>query len=424
MSTTQFAVSLIAFVLPRPIRRIITSRLGAPIALLLGLILAGSGILTIDWSSGRPKLDIDRERAQEVSRRVAGRVQSVRALMGETHDGPRLSVLLSELAGLNQPSGDLLSAAVDVQSDEMSSPHLERLVHLERSAPPSSPDLQGSQSSEAVRIASLNLSTLGVDSLTNPAVMGILVDAIGRFEVVVIQELRSGDDTMVPTLVSMVNAHGARYSYLLDPRLGRQQTHLQDAFLFDTTRIEVDMRSISLVSDSRNWLERQPMMARFRVRGVPPEHAFTFTLVSARTNPDAAERDLDALADVFVSVQRNGSGEDDVVLLGGLNVSPPRMGSLGRLANATAAITGVPTNTRQTHTSANILFDSAATVEYTGRAGVLPWMTEYGLSLEQALTVSEQLPVWAEFSVYEGGTAGWARLPSELSRRAESSLVR
>jgi hypothetical protein len=100
------------------------------------------------------------------------------------------------------------------------------------------------------------------------------------------------------------------------------------------------------------------------------------------------------------------------------------MGPLGRLANATAAITDVPTNTRQTHTSANILFDAAATVEYTGRAGVLSWTTEYGLSLEQALTVSEQMPVWAEFSVYEGGTVPLARLPSELSRGAESSLVR
>jgi deoxyribonuclease-1-like protein len=423
MSTSQFVISLIAFALPGPIRRIITSRLGAPIALLFGLILAGSGILTIDWSSGRPKLDIDEERAQQVSQRVAGRVQSVRALMGETHDGPRLSVLLGELAGLNQPSGSLLSAAVGGQNGEASSSYLERLVHLERSAPPSSVDMHGARSSETIRIASLNLSALGADSLTNPVVMSILGDAIRRFEVVAIQELRSGDDAMVPMFVSMVNAHGARYSYLLDPRLGRQQTHLQDAFLFDTTRIEVDMRSISLVSDSRNWLERQPMVARFRTRGIPPEHAFTFTLVSARTNPDAAERNLDALAEVFVSVQRNGSGEDDVVLLGGLNVSPSPVGQLIRLANATAAVTGVPTNTRQTHMAGNILFDSAATVEYTGRAGVLNWMTEYGLSLEQALTVSEQLPVWAEFSVYEGGAVPLARLPSELSRRADS-LVR
>jgi deoxyribonuclease-1-like protein len=184
------------------------------------------------------------------------------------------------------------------------------------------------------------------------------------------------------------------------------------------------MRSIYSASDSRGLLDRQPMVARFRVREVPPGQAFTFTLVSAPTNPAPADSVLDALAEVFVGVQRNGSGEDDVILLGSLNVSSHRSGRLGRLANVSAVITGMPTNTRQTHTSANILFDSAATVEYTGRSGVLNWMTEYGLTVEQALTVSEHLPVWAEFSVYEGGTGPLARLPSEMSRHAENPLVR
>jgi hypothetical protein len=266
MSTAQFAISLFAFALPKPIRRIITSRLGAPIALLSSLILVASGILTVDWSSGRPKLEVDRERTQELSQRVSGRVQSVRALMGETHDGPRLAVLLSELAGLHQPSGHLLTAAVGSQSAELGSPHLEHPVHPEHSPPPSSPDSLSSRSGAAVRIASLNLNTFGAAQMASPEVMGILVDVIRRFEVVAIQEFRPVDDAMMPTFVSMINAHGARYSYLVDPQLGRPQNHSQGAFLFDTTRIEVDMRSIYSASDSRGLLDRQPMVARFRVR--------------------------------------------------------------------------------------------------------------------------------------------------------------
>jgi hypothetical protein len=38
---------------------------------------------------------------------------------------------------------------------------------------------------------------------------------------------------------------------------------------------------------------------------------------------------------------------------------------------------------------------------YTGRWGVLDLAAELGLSMEQALDVSDHLPVWAEFSALE-----------------------
>ena len=53
----------------------------------------------------------------------------------------------------------------------------------------------------------------------------------------------------------------------------------------------------------------------------------------------------------------------------------------------------------------NIVFDRNATVEYTGRSGVLDFAKEFSLTQEQALEVSDHMPVWAEFSVYEGGAA-------------------
>jgi hypothetical protein len=53
----------------------------------------------------------------------------------------------------------------------------------------------------------------------------------------------------------------------------------------------------------------------------------------------------------------------------------------------------------------NILFDRRATVEYTGRSGVLDMIRELDLTRQEALEVSEHLPVWAEFSSYENGQA-------------------
>jgi hypothetical protein len=54
----------------------------------------------------------------------------------------------------------------------------------------------------------------------------------------------------------------------------------------------------------------------------------------------------------------------------------------------------------------NILFDRRATVEYTGRCGVVDLIRELDLTPQAALEISEHLPVWAEFSSYENGQRG------------------
>ena len=145
------------------------------------------------------------------------------------------------------------------------------------------------------------------------------------------------------------------------------------------------------------------MVARFRVRGVPADKAFTFNLVDIHTDPDETATELDALADVFVGVQRNGSGEDDVILLGDLNVDEYHLGRLGQLPNIGHAITGVTTNTRRDKMYDNIVFDRRATTEYTGKWGVLDLMKEFDLTEKAALEVSDHCPVWAEFSMFESG---------------------
>jgi hypothetical protein len=68
-----------------------------------------------------------------------------------------------------------------------------------------------------------------------------------------------------------------------------------------------------------------------------------------------------------------------------------------------AAISGVPTNTRQTKQYDNLVFHMPATGEYRNRSGVFDFMREYNLTQEQALQVSDHLPVWAEFSIHEDG---------------------
>jgi deoxyribonuclease-1-like protein len=421
-STAQLAVSLFAFALPFPIRRVITSRLGAPIALLVVTALISSGIFTLQWSSGRPRLEVDRERTAEIKHRVSSRVQSVRNVMGESHDGPRLAALLGELAGLNQATRPPFPLETSLPATSPESPP----AHQSDSTPPNqrgAAEPAGFQASEVIRIASLDLQAWDTARMGHSGEQGILGDMIRRFEIVAIQQFRYSGNTALHRFVSVVNADGARYSYLPGPWLRGTDNTTQDAFLYDTDRIEVDLGSVYAVTDPRGFLQQTPIVARFRVRGVPPERAFTFTLVNVHTHPDRAAGELDALADVFVGVQRNGSGEDDVMLVGSLHLGSQSPGRLGLVPNITAAIPLDPANPRHNPTGANILLDAAATVEYTGRWGTLNPIAEYRLSGDHPMALFPPL-VWAEFSVFEGDASPVARLPAEMSPHSSARLFR
>lgn len=401
-STAQRVVGLALTGMPAPVRNVAASRRGAPLLLLLVTGLLVSGLITITWSNGLPKVSLDRQRAGQVKEAVAERVESAKERWTDAGGQGGILDALGGLVGPTAPSPDAPPAA-NVPSTPAPAP----------AAPPPAAPLAGPATypvaatpRPTVLIASFNIQVFGTSKLQKTPVMAVLADIVRRFDVVAIQEVRSTDDTVVPQFVTLINSAGRAYDFVIGPRLGRTNSKEQYAILFDTTRIEVDPRSVYTVPDPQDFLHREPLVARFRVRGVPPNQAFTFTIVDIHTDPDETDTELNALGDVFVSVQRNGTGEDDVILLGDLNVDEYHLGNLGRLPGIGYAISGVPTNTRRNKTYDNIVFDRRTTVEYTGRSGVLDMMTAYGLSEDQALEVSDHLPVWAEFSAYEGWSGG------------------
>jgi deoxyribonuclease-1-like protein len=261
------------------------------------------------------------------------------------------------------------------------------------------------QAGGTIRICSFNIQVFGTSKLKKPQVMDVLAKVVRRFDVVAIQEVRSTDDSVVPKFIEMVNADGSQYDFIIGPRLGRTNSKEQYAVLFNAARIEVDRASAYTYPDPKDLLHREPLVARFRVRGVPADKAFSFNLVDIHTDPDETATELDALADVFVGVQHNGNGEDDVILLGDLNVDEYHLGRLGQLPDIGHAITGVKTNTRRDKMYDNIVFDRRATTEYTGQWGVVDLQKEFNLTQQAALEVSDHCPVWAEFSAYESGMA-------------------
>ena len=250
---------------------------------------------------------------------------------------------------------------------------------------------------DAVLIASFNIQVFGESKIAKPQVVNVLTQVVRNFDVVAIQEVRAKSDGIIPQFVKAINADGSRYHYVIGPRLGRTVSKEQYTFIYDTNRIEVDATSIDTVPNPGDRLHRPPLHTRFRTRINPPQMAFTFWLVDIHTDPDEVPQEIDALADVFSSMLTLRPDEDDVIVLGDLNAGPPQFGRFKKMPNAAWAISNATTNTHRTKTYDNLIFDKTTTREYLGRSGVLDLQSTYGLTLDQALEVSDHNPVWAAF---------------------------
>jgi deoxyribonuclease-1-like protein len=267
---------------------------------------------------------------------------------------------------------------------------------------------------ETIRVASFHVNVLGSSKLDKTHVTDSLARLMRRFDVVALQGIRSRDDSILPRLVEAINNTGANYDFVIGPRLPREsregspgETYQEQyAFVFDRASLEVDRSQLYTIDDPDDLMRREPLTAWFRVRGPSEDDAFTFSLVNVHVDPDFTNDELAALSSVFTAVQGDGRGEDDVILLGNFQSSEREFEPLKTIRGVDWVITGTPTDVMGTTQKSNIVFSSTATLEYQGRGGVLDFLREFNLSESVAREVSNEMPVWAEFSILENGKPG------------------
>jgi len=72
----QQAVGLASPVLPAPVAKVVGTRWGSRLFILLVPFLLATGVLTISWNNGIPSVNFDRARAWVVGQQVSQRVES------------------------------------------------------------------------------------------------------------------------------------------------------------------------------------------------------------------------------------------------------------------------------------------------------------------------------------------------------------
>ena len=295
---------------------------------------------------------------------------------------------------------------------------IDRIAVRPRGAAATSADAPVVPVTATIRIASFDLDGFGPAKLARPEMVRELADILRRFDLTAVQEIRSPRDDTMLRLIDQLNSTGRHYDYIIGPRRGNGAAAEQFAYIFDTATIETDRTSVYTIDDPGRRLSHEPLVAAFRVHGPPPNEAFTFTLINAHVEHATTATELDALADAYRAVRGDGRGEDDVLIVGNLNVDDRHLGPLGSLPSIATVLTATPTTARGTKMCDNMLYNRQATVEFTGRAGVLDVLSELNLTMAQTLELSDHLPIWAEFSAYEGGQPGhFAERPDPDARR-------
>lgn len=269
-----------------------------------------------------------------------------------------------------------------------------------------------------IRIGSFKLNSSITEGPVNASI-DLVADICRRYDAIAFQEVSSVDNSWLAQLTDRMNAMGATgtssvvaagqqaqgtgtsYSFVSD-REQNVGSKVQSAIVYNRATLELDQSQWYNVNDPDNLLSRKPIVAWFRARGPEPERALTFTLANLKINPARSDQELMYLAELFRAIRNDGRGEDDVLIVGDFNAGDAGLQPIRKLAGLTWVVSNKPTDTEHKSQFDNLVFSEAATVEFTGRGGVFDFMRFYNLRLDDALSISEHMPVWAEFSIIEG----------------------
>lgn len=254
-----------------------------------------------------------------------------------------------------------------------------------------------------VKIASWAMDGFGPTKLASGIVQKNLARVIRQFDVVALQQIASIERDLVPRMVELINQGDRRYDFVMGQSTGPKNRQEQLAFIFDTTRLQVDRRQTYTLEDPANQIAFDPLVAWFRSVGPPSSQAWTFSLVNFRIDLARAPSEVALLRETLSAIRGDGRGEDDVVLAGLFQADDAYLvPSLGG-DHFKAAVRTHPTDIFGRYQTCNIMMDSQSTTEFLGRGGVYDYQRVHDLTLSEAESVTSHLPVYAEFTAWEGG---------------------
>lgn len=256
----------------------------------------------------------------------------------------------------------------------------------------------------SLRILSFNANPLQEAKLNHPGRLEALVRLCRGFDIIALQNIQTDRPACLRQLRDQLNVGGRYYEVALASEGRWPPGRPMSAFVYDRATVEIDLSKLCWLEDSKGRLYERPLVGVFRARGVHPSEAFTFALVAVSFRPQAPSDNVALLEQLYQTVGKQYPGEDDIILVGTLYVPWTPLEQWAQKSDVAWALGCSELGwTEGTLCSDNIVFPLRATVEYTGRSGRVDLVQELGLGVQDAMEFSDHSPIWAEFSIYEGG---------------------
>ena len=257
-----------------------------------------------------------------------------------------------------------------------------------------------------IRIASFKM-TADAQPQSDSQATHVLTHLCSQFDIVAFQEINSRSEAWLAQIGDNVRAatNGVVNFRAISDRSQIETGQPQFAILFNTSTLDLDQSQWYSVNDPDNLLAREPLVGWFRAKNVPTEEAFTFTLANIQLDNHRPDLELGYIGDLFRAIRNDGRGEDDVIIVGNFNAGDRGLSPLRKRAGLNWVVYDTPTSTDKTNQFDNLVFSQNATVEFTGQGGVLDFLAAYNLRYDQAIAISDHMPIWAEFSAVEGNEA-------------------
>lgn len=253
----------------------------------------------------------------------------------------------------------------------------------------------------ALRIGSLNITKLTREKYKKPNVTRLLMDMGQQCDLIALQGLQPQEEEILLEWSESLTPYGLHFDYLVGPIVGRGNDTQRFAFLFNSRKIETDRKALYTVQDPQDLIAFDPLVAWFRVRGIDPTRAFTFSLANLQLNEPSVGNEQAILRELTKSLRNDGRQEDDIILIGSIECLAEQLplhqeGWVG-------ALTKTATDPSRQRFRDNIILHPVATEEYQMKAEVFDFLRAYNLTLEEALGISQHMPLWGEFAAVEGG---------------------
>ena len=254
-------------------------------------------------------------------------------------------------------------------------------------------------STNKIKIAAFNIQVFGVSKAGKQNVMEVLSNIARNFDIIAIQEIRDASQTTMPAYKDRINSlDGPDYDFIISERLGRTTSKEQYAYLYNTQTIE-PLNPSTTYPEQTDSFHREPYIAPFKaING-----NFDFVLITIHADPDEATEEINALAEVVSYAKQAYQGEGDIIILGDLNADCSYFDEEGPATIGSPDYHWLIDNSLDTTTKSTVctydrIIITPETIEdYTGNSNVFRYDTEYGLTYDGTIEVSDHYPVYAEF---------------------------